>query len=147
MFDTQRGTLRILNDTFRGYRRYVGVLVLLGILGAGLDGIGINAIVPLASFLLVGSNALPTDIISRSLAHLFSLVGISFTFRHLLIFIALLFILRAFALALFMYIRGYISASFLSREVGTLFRWTMQAQWPFMVRQKAGNVQNSIFIF
>ena len=144
MAEKKRGAVSVLNETFRGYRRSILALAVLAIFSAGLDGIGINAIVPLASFLL-GEKGLPADIISRTIAHLFALVDISFTFRHLLIFITLLFVVRAIALSIFVYIRSNISASFLTREVGTLFRAAMLAEWPFMIRQKAGYVQNMVY--
>lgn len=138
------GTLNVLNETFRGYRRHFALLLLLAVFSAALDGIGINAIIPLISFLLGGGGA-PTDFISHAISQAFAFVGVPFQFRYLLIFIGILFVGRALVLTLFAYIRARVNASFLAREIGTLLRAAMQADWPFMLRQKAGSVQSTVY--
>ncbi len=140
----RRNTLLVLNETFHGYRRYVLLLIVLGFFGAALDGISINAIVPILSFLL-NKGAVPTDFISQGIAHLFGFIGVPFKFRYLLAFVAILFFVRAIALAVSTYIRGNITASFMAREMSALFRATMCARWPFIIGQKAGYLQNTVF--
>ena len=76
------GTLRILWLAFNKYRFHIALLVLLGFLGAILEGIGINATIPLISFLV--NNGAPTDFISRTIQSLFSFLHITFSFRYLL---------------------------------------------------------------
>ncbi|MDP2648334.1 MAG: ABC transporter ATP-binding protein [bacterium] len=137
------GTIRILREAFRGYWPSIGLLAILGILGAALDGIGINAIIPLVSF-LIGQTGLPTDGISQAMASVFGFFGIPFTFRYLVFFVGILFIGRSVTLAVFTYVRGRINAGYMAREIGELFRGVLFATWPFMSRQKAGYVQNSI---
>lgn len=142
-----RGALRILgvlDQTFLGYRRYVGMLAVLAILTAALDGIGINAIIPLVSFVTGGSSG-PTDTIIHLMTRLFGLVGVPFTFRYLLAFIVLIFLVRSLVLAIFTYVRGWVSARFMASEVNALYRTTLRASWPYILRQKAGNLQNTIF--
>jgi ABC-type multidrug transport system fused ATPase/permease subunit len=136
--------LTILNSTFRGYRRHFVILFSLGIFSAILDGISINAIVPLLSFLFGGGGA-PDDTISRAIHSVFTFLGISFQFQNLLIFMGILFVFRAIALTIFSYIRARTNASFMAREIGTLFRSTLRAEWPFILRQKAGYVQTTIY--
>src|SRR6185436_8032780 len=79
-----RGVLRILDTAFQGYRRYVLVLALLAVLSALLDGLGINAIIPLVSFVLAGTTP-PTDTITHLMSGLFGILHIPFTFRYLLV--------------------------------------------------------------
>lgn len=138
-------TLHILNKTFSGYRRHLAVLTALGIMSAVLDGIGINAVIPLFSFLI--GNTMPDSLnfISNSIQHLFGFFGIPFTFRSLLIFITLLFLTRAVAIAVFTYIRARITASFMFREMGQMLSETLHAKWAFLAKQKGGYLQNTLF--
>lgn len=140
----KRSTISVLNETFRGYRRHVAILVVLAFVSAVLDGISINAIVPLVSFLLGGSS-LPTDAISQFLSHVFGIFGIPFTFRYLLTLIAALFVARAIVLAAFTYMRGSINANYLISEVRGLYHSALGATWAHMLRQKGGYVQNTVF--
>jgi ABC-type multidrug transport system fused ATPase/permease subunit len=128
--------------TFAHYRRYIAILVVLGFFGAFLEGIGINAAIPLMSFLISGGA--PTDFISRAVEAGFGFVRIPFTFRYLLGFVIGLFILRAVAQVLFGYVRGWISAQFLSTKSKSMLRKTLFASWPFLLRQKLGHVQHTL---
>jgi ABC-type multidrug transport system fused ATPase/permease subunit len=76
---------------------------------------------------------------------LFHLIGFPFTFRYLLGFVGVLFVLRAIALAFSTYIRGNITATFMSREMSVLFRSTMRSKWSFILREKSGYIQNTVF--
>ncbi|MBI5003529.1 ABC transporter ATP-binding protein [Candidatus Kaiserbacteria bacterium] len=142
-----RGALRILKvlgKTFHGYRRYMVLLAGLAVLSAALDGIGINAVIPLVSFVMGGQSG-PLDTITQLMARLFGLVGVPFTFRYLLVFIMLIFLARSVVLTAFTYVRSWISARFMAREIDSLFRSTMHASWPYILRQKSGDLQNTIF--
>ncbi|MES2203221.1 MAG: hypothetical protein V4474_02810, partial [Patescibacteria group bacterium] len=59
-------TFAVLWRTFRKYRWHIAVLVVLGFVSAILEGIGINAAIPLLGF-LIGDGAAPTDAISHVL--------------------------------------------------------------------------------
>lgn len=129
----------IIWRTFKKYRLHMGVLVVLGFLGAILEGIGINAAVPLLSFLL-DAQSTPLDGVTQVLRGAFGLVGVPFTFRFLLGFIVALFLARAVALAVFGYLRGWIIADFLYHETGTVMRKLFASSWPFLLQQKLGVV-------
>jgi len=133
--------LRVIWRTFANYRRHITVLVVLGFLGALLEGVGINAAVPLLSFLL-GAQAGPTDTISQLIENFFAFIHVPFTFRYLIIFILGLFAARAVSTTLFGYIRGWISADFLASESRTMQRQVLKASWPYLLGQKMGTLQN-----
>ncbi len=137
------GNARIIASTFGKYRWYLLVLVGVGFLSAIFEGIGINAAIPLISFFM-GGEATPADFISRAIQSLFEFVGIPFTFRYLLGFILLLFMLRAVSMIVFGYIRGLIMADFQSAEGQTMFRSTLLSSWPFLLKQKIGHFQNTL---
>lgn len=135
----------VLVRTFGGYRRNLGVLVVLGFLGAILDGIGITMIIPFVSFLSGGIASAPADLITRIVQQAFTLIGLPFEFRILLVFMAVLFSTRAAALIAFSYIRARIGANFMGTEMGYLFSGTLTARWPFLLKQEGGYLQNTMF--
>lgn len=136
-------TIRTIWNTFRNYRRYLAVLVVLGFVGALLEGIGVGAAIPLLSFLLDPATV-PANSVTQAVEWLFGLLHISFTFRYLLVFIVGLFLLRAVALATFSYIRGWIAADFFYHESRAILNRLFRATWPFLLRQKLGTVQTTM---
>ena len=128
---------------FRAYRRHLFWLVALGFTGALLEGVGINAAIPLLSF-LTGGDGVPADPISRAIATMFGFLHIPFSFRFLLGFIIGLFLLRAVTVALFAFIRGWIVADFLSTESREMFRRLLESSWPYLLKQKIGHLHNTL---
>jgi subfamily B ATP-binding cassette protein MsbA len=133
--------LGIIFIVFRKYRLHVAALVVLGLISGILEGIGINAIIPLISAFTAGGPGEATDIISRTLHSLFDFFSIPFTFRYLLGFILALFLLRAMASVVVGYIRGWISSDFLSDETEDMLRTMMLSSWPFLLKQKMGTLE------
>jgi len=136
-------SVRVLWDTFDRYRTHVVVLIVIGFVSAILEGIGINAAVPLLSFLL-GSGGVPTDAISATLAQAAAFFSLPFTFRTLLYFILALFMVRACLVILFGYIRGWIVADFFFHKSRDMLSLMLSASWPFFVGRKMGAVQNTL---
>lgn len=141
----KKGTFKVLTRTFGGYQRHLFLLAGLGVFGAILEGIGINAIIPLFSFLLGDTTLASADFITNAIRQSFEFFGIPFSFRFLLVFIAVLFLSRAVVITLFTYIRARITASFMFREMNLLLTNTVQAKWGFLSTQKAGYLQNTLF--
>lgn len=135
-----KNNIRTLTRTFFAYRWHLVVLALLGFLGAILEGVGINAAIPLLSFLVNGSG--PADFISLKIQGFFHLLHLPFTFRYLLGFILTLFMLRAASVVLFGYIRARIGSEFLTRKTDEMLHYTFAASWPFLLQQKLGHVHN-----
>ncbi len=135
--------LRTLWRIFSRYRAHVVVLVLLGLVSAVLEGIGINAVIPLIAFFNGGVGATP-DFITKTIQGLFTFLHLPFSFRYLLGFILGLFILRAASMALSGYIRGWIGADFLAKESDDILRRTLRASWPFLLKQKIGTLHNTL---
>ncbi len=138
-----KGTIVTLWRLFRRYRKHVIALVVFGFLSAILEGIGINAVIPLLSFFTSASSG-PTDSITHAIQTLFSFFHIPFSFRFLLGFILGLFILRAVSMVVFGYIRGWIGADFLGKESEDVLRRTFHASWPFLLKQKIGTTHNTL---
>ncbi|MCX6787593.1 MAG: ABC transporter ATP-binding protein [Candidatus Kaiserbacteria bacterium] len=138
-----KNTFATLWQVFHKYRWHVAALVVFGILSALLEGVGINAVVPLVSFFM-GASSGPTDFITHTIQALFSFLHIPFSFRFLLGFILGLFILRAVSMVVFGYIRGWIGADFLGKESEDVLSQTLRASWPFLLKQKIGTMHNTL---
>lgn len=135
-------TLTRVFPAFKKYRWHVTVLVGLGFLSAIIEGIGINAVVPLVTF-FTGGTGTPADPISQAIHGFFTFLGIPFLFRYLLFFIVVLFFFRAVFMIVFGYIRGWVTADFLSSESADILRRTLGAQWPYLLKQKIGTLQST----
>ncbi len=135
-------TLRTLWLTFGKYRWHIVALTALGFLAAIVEGIGVNAVIPLASFFTSGG--VPTDFISRAIQGVFAFIGIPFKFRYLIAFILFMFMVRAVSTVVFGYIRGWISADYYNSESQALLKRAFSASWPFLLKQKLGYVHTTM---
>ena len=138
-----KATILTLWRIYSRYRWHIAALVVFGFLSAILEGIGINAAIPLISF-FTGANSAPTDVVTDAIKSLFYFLHIPFSFRYLLGFILGLFILRAVSMVVFGYIRGWISSDFLGKESEDVLRRTLLSSWPFLLKQKIGTVHNTL---
>lgn len=136
-------TYTTLVHTFSRYRWHIAALVVFGILSSILEGIGINAVIPLISF-FTGASSAPTDFITHLIQSLFAFLHLPFSFRYLLGFVLTLFILRAVSVVVFGYIRGWIGADFLGKESEEVLRRTLLSSWPFSLKQKIGTLHNTL---
>ncbi len=139
-----KDALQTLWSAFGRYRWHVAALVVLAMLSPLLEGIGINAVIPLMSFFTGGGGGAATDFITRTIQGLFAFLHIPFSFRFLVIFIFGLFIVRAISVIVFGYIRGWISADFLGRESENVLRQALLSSWPFSLKQKIGTMHNTL---
>ncbi|MBI3634338.1 MAG: ABC transporter ATP-binding protein [Candidatus Yonathbacteria bacterium] len=131
---------------FGRYRIQVTLLVILGFLGGMLEGVGVSAVIPALSFLFGGGEQLAGGVVSQAIKTFFVFFSIPFSFRYLLGMIAGLFILRAFILGIFTYVRARIGSEFVSEEMSDILSATFKARWPFLLKQKIGFVQNTIVL-
>mgnify|MGYP001579675911 CR=1 FL=1 len=137
-------SIKTLWGAFGKYRWHVLGLLVFGILSPLLEGIGINAVIPLMSFFLGGGGGAATDFVTRTIQGLFAFLHVPFSFRYLLVFILILFIVRAISVVIFGYIRGWISADFLGKESEDVMRRMLLSSWPFSLKQKIGAMHNTL---
>jgi len=126
---------------FKGYEKKLVLLTFLGFLGGILEGVGINALIPLLSF-ATGREMGGNDAISRALRSLFELVGVSFNIKFLLIFIATLFILKALVLVVINFIRISIIADYEEKTRTRLYKKFLNSSWGYLMKQKLGYIEN-----
>src|SRR3989344_5853951 len=86
--------VRLAGRAYRPYKREIAVLAGLSLVGGILEGIGINAVIPLLTFAL-GINIPATDVLSQGIQALFAWAHVPFVPRYLLAFIVILFMGKA----------------------------------------------------
>src|SRR3989344_5227303 len=133
--------INIAKVAYGSYKKQIIALLLLGFLGGLLEGIGVNALVPLFSLVTDGAGA-ANDLISRSIKHSFDFFHVDFRLRNILIFIAVLFILKAVATICLDYIKFKITADYEKNTRTQLFSKTLASKWSYLYQQKIGYLEN-----
>ena len=130
--------IKLSKQAFGAYKLQIIGLTILGFAGGLLEGIGINAVVPLISS-VTKEGIKETDIITRTLGDIFRYFHIDFSLKFILIFIALLFVLKAITLIICNYIKIKISATYEEQTRDKLF-----GQLVISVKTKIGTFNNDI---
>jgi ABC-type multidrug transport system fused ATPase/permease subunit len=132
--------LDIYKRAFGRYSWQTVLIILLAFVSAALEGIGISAIVPVFSF-VNGQGGVGNDTISHFIASIFALLHITYTFRLLVAFIAILFIARVIFIFLIKLVSARIIYGYERDLRETLFSRTLAARWPFLSQQHIGNLE------
>jgi ABC-type multidrug transport system fused ATPase/permease subunit len=130
---------------FWEYRPQILVMTILGFLSGILGGVGVNAIIPLFSF-MSGNSGPGDDLISRYIKVLFNFSHIPFTVKYLLIFIVLLFVLKAAVSIFSSYVNVRITSGYEQRTRSRLFAATLKAGWPYLLKQKIGHLEKILMV-
>ena len=132
--------LRLLNRGYGFYKWPIALLAVLGVFGGLLEGVGINAVIPLFSF-ITGASSHGNDFISKFIEGLFDLANIKFSLRYLLVFIFILFLVRAAALLFNNYLKVKIAMNYSERMRNMLFGKMIGSDWPNLLKQKLGHLE------
>jgi ATP-binding cassette, subfamily B, bacterial len=132
--------LKLYNYGFGKYKLQIVLLAFLGLLAGLLEGIGVNALIPLFSF-VIGNGNTGSDIISRYIGKIFQYVHVPFSLKYLLIFMCLLFVLRAVVAIVSGYIKAHITSDYSEKTRSDLFARTVKTKWSYLLNQKMGHLQ------
>lgn len=130
---------KLLKSAFGDYQWQIVLMVFLTIFSGVLEGVGINAIIPLFS-LIDKNQPEATDIISRTIKNFFFYFNLDLTVKYLLIFIALLFIFKAASLFINQFISLVIIADYQKRVRSELWQLFIHTCWPYLSKQKIGHL-------
>lgn len=133
--------IKMARQAFGGYKRQIVLLTALGVFSGLLEGVGVNALIPLFSF-LTGNRGGADDFISRTIRRLFDFFSLDFTVKYLLLFIVSLFIFRSLILMFFNYIKIKIAKDYEENLRNNVFTKTVRASWPYLLKQKVGYLDN-----
>ena len=137
--------VRLARRAYGPYKAQLLALTGLGFVGGILEGIGINAVIPLLTFVL-GIHDPATDTFSLAIQTFFEWIHIPFVPKFLLTFIVVLFIAKAGITLLLSYIQIRISTEYERATRAKLFNMVMRASWPYLLKQKLGNLETALMI-
>lgn len=129
--------INLSKRAFGKYRIQIITLITLGFFSGILEGVGVNAIIPLFSF-ISGGDGSGSDIISQFIKNSFLYFNVDFNLNFLLIFIVCLFILKSVVLVIGSYIKIKITADYENDLRNDLFKKTINAKWAYLLKQKLG---------
>lgn len=133
------GLIRLFKNEFGQYKIQILVLAALSFVSGILEGVGITAIIPLFSFVSEGRPK-GSDFISRAIEKFFSILSLDYTLFSLLAFVVALFIVKSVALFLANYTAGQITSRYETKTRNELLASTLDADWPYLARQKLGHL-------
>lgn len=132
----------LVKTIYKGFKRYKKSLLLLfilGFFGGLLETIGINALIPLFSFILHDT---PTQFnaLTNITQNVFLFFHLTFTVKTLLIFISVLFISKSIFLLAFQFLHSKIIADYEYHERNLLFKKILSTEWSYLLTQKMGHL-------
>ncbi|MEK9184572.1 MAG: ABC transporter ATP-binding protein [Patescibacteria group bacterium] len=128
---------------FREYKLKIIALATTGFLSALLEGVGINAFIPIFA-LVTGNGNLGDDSISRTIAKAFSYFHIEFRLKYLLFLVIGLFIFKTIAVIIGDYLSIKITADYTEKTRRKVFKHTVEANWPYLLKQQLGHLNTAI---
>jgi len=131
--------VRLMWRGYGFYRVQIILLVISGLVGGFLEGVGVNAAIPLFSF-LTGGLGRGDDQISKMIVGFFDFLGVPFSLRYLLAFIFVVFALRAIVLLFNNIVKIKITTDYSEHVRNRLFTKVIRADWPHLLKQKLGHL-------
>ena len=136
--------VRLIKASFWKYRSKFVLMLGLGLAAGVFGGIGIGAIIPLFSFITKGQST-ETDIISKTIERFFSFANLPYNLPFLLAFMIGIFVLKAIVHYLSYYYNQKLAADYEKQARSELFKKTLKANWPYLLEQKIGYLENVLF--
>lgn len=137
--------LKLFNAGFGKYKLKITGLSILSFVSSLLEGVGINAVIPLLAFVNVGP-AEPGDLISQTIEKFFHYFNISYTLKHLLILIAFLFLIKTVVFFIGQCLTFVIQADYERNTRNELFKLTLGGNWTYLSKQKIGYLEQTLIM-
>jgi len=137
--------LLLAREAYWQYKWQILALTFFGFIGGILEGVGVNALIPLFSFAL-GEGGGATDIISQGIERFFGLLNISFTVTYLLIFIGIIFVSKALISLFLIFLKTRIIFDYERSTRQNLFSKIVNSSWPHLIKQKLGHLETIIMV-
>ena len=130
--------LKVFSVAYKGYKRQIFILALLSAFGGLLEGVGVNALIPVLAFATGNYDTGEENVILKFVRWVFSATGFGFTLKYLLIFVCLLFIVKVLITILAQYIDTRIVSGYEEKTRIDLVGQALNASWPYLLKQKVG---------
>ena len=146
MFNGIRKIIRAYGFFKQAYYKHKSKVILMTLLGFAsgfVGGVGIGAVIPLFSFVTKNSPE-NLDPISKLIAGIFSILGIEYRLRYLIIFIGLLFLVKAVFSFWANYLNQRAAIDYEKETRQEIFEHVMKADWPHLLKQKVGHLSTVV---
>lgn len=135
--------ISFFHELYEGYFLKLIFVIFLGFLGSLLEAIGVSTIVPLFSFIVEGAGA-GNDKVTQIISSFFTAIHLEMTISILLTFMVAMFIAKAAANWFLGYITTTITTRFEQDMKLRMYRSTLGAEWPYLMKQKLGYIDSAI---
>lgn len=135
----------LFRQAYGRYKIRILILAVLGFTSGLLEGIGVNALIPLFA-LVIGRGQIGEDLISRKIAEFFSFFNFPLTIPALLIFICVMFFGKAVLSIILDYFKLTITADYEQQTRRNLFEKILAANWTHLLKQKLGYLETILMI-
>ncbi|MFA4941730.1 MAG: ABC transporter ATP-binding protein [Patescibacteria group bacterium] len=135
---------RLSKQAFGEYKVQIFVLAVLSFFSGILGGVGVNALVPLFSF--VSGQGKGDDFVSLTIEKIFLFLGVDFRIKYLLVFVCLLFILQAVVMVIFSYVSAKITLGYEEKTKSKLFSSILKSNWSYLLKEKLGHLETVLVV-
>ena len=136
---------RLARRAYYPYRFQIVALVALSALAGVLEGIGINAVIPLMSY-LVEAEGPATDTVTNIMRVVFQFLHLDFAPKYLLFFIVAMFVARGIVMFLVAYVQAVISSNYARATKSTLFESILRSSWSHLMQQRLGRLETTMMV-
>lgn len=140
-----RKTFSLFKKAYASSKLQILILIWVGFASGLLEGIGINALIPLFSF-AAGQPFTGANFISTFIERAFSYAHIDFSIKYLLIFIVTLFIFKELFIFYGKYLQNLIAMNYGKKLRMALLDETLEAEWGYLLNQKVGHLSTIILM-
>lgn len=132
--------VQLARQAFRPYKPHIILLSFLSFISGALEGIGVNAVIPLLA-IMTGAASGGDDLISKAIEQFFIYLHIDFSVKSILIFIATLFVFKTLAVLAINFVKIHITSRYEQEIRTSLFQKMLKAQWGYLLKQKLGHLE------
>src|SRR3989338_4998008 len=129
---------RLIASEFSRYRWQIAAMAVLTTIGGVLEGVGMNTIVPLFSF-VDKNQAEATDAVSKIIRSFFLYFNIDYSVRYLILFIGCFFLRKAAVIFVSQFITTLMAADYQKKTRSQLLNLILLTNWPYLAKQKVGH--------
>jgi ABC-type multidrug transport system fused ATPase/permease subunit len=137
--------ISLLRAAYGRYKFQIALLAVLGFASGLLEGVGINALIPLFSFVM-GNGEGGSDFVSRQISKFFGLFDLQLSVSLLLLFIAVMFVAKAIFSVILDYLRLRVATDYEQETRWNLFEKVLAANWGHLLKQKLGYLESILMV-
>jgi len=135
------GVINLFRKAFSRHKKKLALMTFLGFIGGFLGGIGIGAIIPLF-YIVTNQSGVGTDSISKVIFKIFEFIRLPISIPYIVLLMVFLFVTKAVFLYTANYINSKIYADYELETRERLFKKTLETDWPYLMNQKTGRLND-----